>query len=243
MKKIIIACFLLFTTCCSVLQPPPDLAWDHNADSLIISTAIGGGMQPEAAYRNEIPRGLVWGDGRVVWQTSNDERNRLVWQGQLDEEEMADLLQTFADKGFFRMDNHYSPKDEVFDSSSTSLNLNLLAEQKKVGEYHDGAPRKFHELVGLISSGAGAEGVPYVPERGYLTAVYLNSTADAIVPTWSTDSLELNLNDATGIWVDGDVLARAWEVVNLSYWSPRVSQDGDVYELYLELPELTGREP
>jgi len=200
-------------------------------------------MQPEAAYRNEIPRGLVWGDGRIVWRTSNDEHNRLVWQGQLSEEEMADLLQTFADKGFFRMDSHYSPKDEVYDSSSTSLTLNLLAEQKNVGEYHDGAPRTFHELVGLVSSGAGAEGVPYVPKRGYLTAVYLDSAPKTTMSTWNADTLGLNLDDATGIWVEGDALARAWEIVNLRYWSPHVSQGDDVYELYLELPELTGREP
>ncbi len=35
----------------------------------------------------------------------------------------------------------------------------------------------------------------------------------------------------------------AWDAVNRKYWSPMVIAGGQPYELYLEIPDLTGREP
>ena len=90
-RKILIACILLLTTGCNLLQPPPDLAWDHDPEALIIKATSGGGLQPEAAYYNEIHQALLWGNGRIIWQTRNDDHNRLVWQGRLSEEEMTTL--------------------------------------------------------------------------------------------------------------------------------------------------------
>ncbi len=222
---------------------PKELDWNHDADALIVRVTVGGGMQPEAAYRNEIPRASLWGDGRYVWQTTDSDNARFVWQTQLDEAEMADLLQTFIDKGFFDLDSSYEPSEQVFDSSSTGLQLNLLAEQKSVSEYHDSAPREFHELVNIMSSGAGAEGQPYVPEIGMVTAVFLDQTDTTNLPVWDTAVLGLNLDDVYETWLEGDALARAWEIVNGRYWSPRVVQGEDVYELYVRLPDFTGDVP
>lgn len=240
MRKRLITCILLLAAGCSLFQPPPELTWDHDPDTIIIKVTVGGGLQPTAAAFNAIPRAIVWGDGRIIWQTHDDAYNRLVWQGQLNEEEMASLLQTFADKGFFRMDNHYAPKEPVYDSSSTSLRLNLLAGPYSVSEYHDGAPRAFHELVGLVSSGAGAEGQPYIPGNGYLTAVSLQNGDPTGLPIWDADTMGLNLDDAHETLVEGETLARAWEIVNQKEWSPLVIQGDDVYELHLQIPELTG---
>lgn len=244
MKKFFAIILLLLNVSCNLLQPPPDLAWEHDADALIIRVTEGGGLVSPATGYNEIPRAQVWGNGRIVWQTLNEGNNRQVWQDQLSEAEMADLLQTFADKGFFRMDGHYRPKEQIYDSSTTSLRLTLLADSYRVSEYHSGAPAKFHQLAGLLASGAGKEGSPYVPQSGYLTAVPLKSRDNtSTLPTWDASARGLDLTDATGIWIEGDVLAHAWEIVNLKYWSPLVVQGGDLYELYVQLPELTGQEP
>lgn len=245
-KTLLTTIILLFTASCTALQPPPALDWDHDPDALIVRVTQGGGMQPEAAYYNEIPKASVWGDGRIIWQTLDGDSVRHIWEGQLSEAEMADLLQTFADEGFFRMDDHYSPKEEVYDSSSTSLTLNLLADSYRVGEYHDGAPSGFDKLVGLLGSGAGADGTPYIPQRGYLTAMWLtprDGVDTTAIPIWDAAALGLDLDDAYGVWVEGDALIRALELVNRKYWSPTVMQGEDLYELYVQLPELTGKEP
>ena len=202
-------------------------------------------MEPEAAYRNRIPDAQVWGDGRIIWQTFNEDNVRQVWEGQLSEDDMAALLQTFADKGFWRLKEYYEPKVEVFDSSSTSLRVNLLAENKRVSEYHSGAPQQFHELVGLVTSGAGTTGQPYVPQTGMI-AVYLLESADYLtdmeVPVWDAEKATTTLADLLDGRIEGPALVQAWAVVNQQYWSPIVVEGDAYYEVHLEIPELTGRE-
>lgn len=218
------------------------LEWDHSPDESIISLSQGGGLVPLASMYNDFPEAQVWGDGRIIWQTSGANHERLVWQGQLSEAEMTGLLQTFADKGFFRLDSYYRPKDEIYDASTTSLQLNLLEDRYHVSEYHSGAPRKFHELVSLMSSGAGAAGAPYAPQSGFLTAAPQNRAADEL-PLWDT-AVGLTLADAEeGVWLEGEALAQAWALVNQKYWWPLAAEGEQVYELYLQIPELTGREP
>ncbi|VAW31068.1 hypothetical protein MNBD_CHLOROFLEXI01-2421 [hydrothermal vent metagenome] len=244
MKKTLAIIILLLTVGCTLLQPSPDLAWDQDAEELIIRLTDGGGYQPEAGIYNEIPRMLVWGNGRIIWHTFNEDDNRQVWQAQLSEAEMTDLLQTFADKGFFHLDAHYELGEKISDSSSINLQINLLSGSYGVDEYSSGAPNEFHALVELLGSGAGAEGTPYIPQSGHLTAVLLRPRGGiSTLPTWDAATLGLNLEDATGIWVDGDVLAYAWEIVNLEYWVAQVVQGEDLYELYVQLPELTGVDP
>lgn len=247
MKTFFSLLLLLLLAACNVLQPPPDLAWDHDPETMIIRVTNGGGLEPAAAVYNRIPNGQVWGDGRIVWTSRGENGERLVWQGQLSEAEMTALLQTFADKGFWRLKDFYEPREQIFDSSTTSVTVNLLVESKRVSEYHSGAPRAFHELAGRVASGAGVAGTPYEPQRGYLTANPTQPWADldtAVLPVWEAEAAGLSLDEAlSGAWVEGPALAQAWEAVNRKYWGPLIAEEDRLYELYLEIPELTGREP
>ncbi len=243
MLKNLVILSLLLVVSCTVLQPTPDLAWNHDPEAVIIEATNGGGLEPIAAVRNRIPDGIVFGDGRIVWTTFDDGR-RQVWQGQLHEDEMMTLLETFADKGFWQLEDFYRPKDEVFDSSTTRLTVNLISENKSVAEYHNGAPSAFDELVGLISSGAGAEGDVYRPEAGYLSVAPINGVYNpSDIPEWESDMVDFRLADAEDGWVERAVLEQAWTKVNQNYWSPVVVENDLYYELYLEIPELTRRDP
>lgn len=216
--------------------------WDHNAETRVITVTRGGGLEAPVSTYNRIPQAVVWGDGRNVWQTRGDDGERLVWQGQLSEEEMTAVLQTFVDKRFFCMDTHYAPKAEVFDGTSTSLTVSLVEKRYSVGEYVSGAPREFYELGNLAAGGAAAKSEPYVPSLGFLEAYQLSTPPDDGLPVWD-ESTGLVLADAAdGVWLEGAALIQAWEIVNLQYWQPLVVQDGVVYELYLQIPDLTGRE-
>ena len=233
---------MVYLISCNVLNPPPELTWDHSPDALIIQATSGGGMEPEAAYRNRIPDAQLWGNGRYIWQTFDENNSRQVWEAQLSEDEIVGLLQTFADKGFWRLKDHYEPRSEVFDSSSTSLRVNLLEENKRVGEYHSGAPRKFHELRGMVSSGAGADGQPYIPQSGYLTVIPRDDFGYPDIPVWDAEAAGISLEDILDGPVGGAALIQAWEIVNQQYWAPYVVDGEYYYELFVEIPELTGQE-
>jgi hypothetical protein len=99
--------------------------------------------------------------------------------------------------------------------------------------------------MSVISSGAGATGQPYVPQTGIIT-VYPMESADYLtdmeVLVWDAEQAMTTLADLLDGRIEGPALMQAWAVVNQQYWSPIVVEGEDYYELFLEIPELTGRE-
>ena len=88
------------------------------------------------------------------------------------------------------------------------LTVNLISENKSVGEYHNGAPPAFHELVSLVSSGAGAEGDVYKPEMGYLSVAAIDEVYNpADIPEWESDLVDFRLADAEEGWIEGAVFS------------------------------------
>lgn len=264
MKKIAAIFILFLITACTFLppsepigEPDPDssisqgpaaeLAWDHAPEMLIIQAASdGGGSAPNAALVNDLFDAQVWGDGRIIWTTWDDDFQRQVWQGQLSEAEMTALLQAVADKGFFRMKARYAPRETVIDGGTIRMSVHLLESSQEVSEYVSGAPDKFHELVDLLTSGAGAAGTPYLPQSGQLTARdteardWMDKTE---LPVWDAAALGVDLQEAEGIWLEGDALLHAWEAVNQNYVFPIVEQEGSYFELHLRLPEVSVMAP
>lgn len=264
MKKIATFCMLLLATGCALLSPaelpqepgvavkvtqPPsaELAWDTDPETLVIQVFAGGsGSAPTAALVNELFAAQVWGNGRIIWTTWTDDFQRQVWQGQLSEAELAALLQTVADKGFLRMKARYAPRETVMDGSTTRISIHLLESSQEVSEYVSGAPDGFHELVELLTSGAGVAGTPYLPHSGQLTARELEAEAwleQTALPLWDAAALGVDLQEAAGIWLEGDALTHAWEAVNRNPAFPIVAQDGRYFELHLRLPELSVMAP
>lgn len=264
MKKAVIIFMLLLTTGCALLSPPeltrePDaeanvtqppsveLAWDPDPEALVIQVFAGGsGSAPTTALVNELFAAQVWGDGRIIWAAWTDEFQRQVWQGQLSEAEMDALLQTVADKGFLRMKARYAPRETVMDGSTTRISVHLLESSQEVGEYVSGAPDEFHELVELHTSGAGVEGTPYLPQSGQLTAREIETEAwmqQTALPLWDAAALGVDLQEAAGIWLEGDALLHAWEAVNRNPGFPIVAQDGRYFELHLRLPDVSVMAP
>lgn len=245
MKRIITICILFLTTSCAWL-PSPELTWNHDPATRIIEVSSANGLEPRAAYLNGFPAAQVWGDGRIVWQTWDEDYQRQVWQGQLSEAELATLLKTFADKGFFGMNNRYAPKEDILDGSTTRISVHLLSASTTVSEYVSGAPPQFYELIDLLTSGAGVKATPYIPQSGHLTAKEIkpqNELDKTALPIWDATALGLDLHDAAGIWLEGDALMYAWEVVNQDHSYPIIMQGDSYFELYLQLPELTGQTP
>ena len=256
MKKFVMIFILsLMVACTAELSPeapgepdpePPateplavEPTWDQNPETLVIQVSYDiGGSAPTAALLNQVFVSQVWGDGRIVWVTWDDDHHRYVWQGQLSEAEMAALLDTIADKGFFRMKEHYAPRENVMDGSTLTIRVYLDSTLTQVSEYDEGAPRGFHELVDLLTSGAGAEGTPYFPQSGQLDAREIEAREGREYPIWDATALGLDLHDAARVWVEGDALLTAWEVVNQSSSFPIVVQDGSYFELHLRLPEI-----
>jgi hypothetical protein len=235
-----IALLLASLACNALLPPQPALEWDQDPAAVIVEAHVGGGMlyEPNAIYSARL-----WGDGRLFWLTFGSPIGaRTVWTATLTSEAMRDLLKQFANAGFFGWDDHYSP-GLVHDAPSRCLRVTLAAAAHGVCETISGAPARFWELYSLVAAGAGQAGVPYIPERGYLTLFPLGGRPpDSMPAAWPREVTGLTLAEAAaagGLWLEGEALAFVWEAVNANPLQPVIWDGESYYTAQLLVPGLT----
>jgi hypothetical protein len=228
---------------CNTLFPPrPPVEWDAAANNVVIQANSGGGMLYDP---NPMPFAQLRGDGRFIWVEAVGSGRR-VKVANLTTDQVRQLLQAIVDAGFFGWKDSYSP-GVVYDAPSTCLTVSLSSGSKSVCETVSGAPAKFHDLLSMLGTGAGAAGADFVPERGYLKVTPLGAGPAAggtPAVAWPSQQLGLKLEDvAEGQWIDGDALRLAWSVVNANPLNP-ILQEGDTYyQAQLLVSGVTGIEP
>lgn len=244
-KLTVIPIFSLLLFGCGLFAPRPDVVWQPDADAVVLELSNCCGYVPYETVINALPDAIIYGDGRYIWVQNNADNQRVVTEGQLSEAEMRDLLQEFVDAGFYGWKDQYANYN-VTDLPNQCIRLRLEGNSKSVCEYYEGAPRAFHMLYDRLSAGAGMSGTPYVPERAFVTSLafdYEVPPEDAIA--WSVDELGFSLADAGGgVWLEGDALVKAWEIVNASSWSGATADEGrDNYHLLVQVPGLSLSDP
>ena len=240
-----LACALGLAGCFHELELP-ELAWDPSPDAVVASATYCCGFVPYIYVLNYIPDAQVWGDGRIVWTTSDDEGRRSVQQGQLAAQDIGDLLSQAAQAGFFNWKDLYEDP-MVADASPQCLKIQLVDRTKQVCEYVNGAPAAFHTLYDRFASGLGATGEPYAPERAYVIAhkMLFDTPPDPsqITRDWPTAEAGTSLDAlAGGQWIEGRALQLAWDVVNQSPWGNLVQEAGNYYQLSVQIQGLSTAE-
>ncbi len=235
----------LLMACSALFAPRPELNWDANPEAVILTVSTGGGFVPEHVWFNTLVDARVWGDGRIVWVEQQADGARMVYEGQLSRAALVAFLERASQAGFFGWKDLYSNQN-VADASTRCISIHLLSRSKEVCEYYEGAPEGFEDLYALAADGLGAQGEPYVPERGYLIAseVIYEAPPESVLE-WDTAAVGFELSDAEdGIWVEGLVLLAAWEGINSDSWGAAPFSDGTgYYVLTLQIPGLSLNEP
>lgn len=214
------------------------LAYRQNPDALVIYADIlswpGGGMPGQAC--NQIPALRIWGDGRVVSsQIMGGVRQILV--GTLTVEQLSGLLAMLEGIGYF--DN--PPPDSLNEAGTGySLQVNLKWQQ-----FHSFWAAENEVFNAVIEAVAVADLELFTPARGLLMVEpYAGLTLDEY-PAWPEDfPLSLAEVGAQGCWVEGDILAYAWETINHQP-APLtgVKQNGTIYAIGLEIEGISLQDP
>ena len=220
----------------------PEAEWNSSPDTLIIEVAHHGF---EIDY-NYIPNVRIWGNGRLVWVEYENESfygKRRIMEGQLTPEELRDIITQFIEAGFFdwRLSDFLSAG-----LASTSLTVNLLNDSEFRGFENHEISEELRELSDYLMGGAGAEGVEFVPTRGFLTTYIARETGCGKLETkyqWPKESFGYDLEEIqeykNGVWAEGDDLAFAWQIVNENPDCPLVESDGTTYMIFLIIPKLS----
>lgn len=242
-KKVLILVLSLLVAACGAISPVrSDVAWDTDPSALIVrfySPYTTAGLAGAFDDRYYVPEVQIWGDGRIIWVTQEGSGRRIL-EGQLSSEEMTVLLERIVEAGFFTWeDEYYTPGGHSM--PPMHLLVNLVDRSKEMSE-HGGAPDAYYELEELLRNGAGVEGHPFVPSRGYLTVEPLS--VDLGGPEWPHDADVTPDEVGEGTYIEGQTLAFTWELVNQNPTAPvYVSYGGDAYRIMMQVPGVSYFDP
>jgi hypothetical protein len=226
----------------------PAIEWDTKPSTVVISATNCCGLVTPFYRNNYIPDALVWGDGRILWTQTDANGNRQVMQGQLSSSQLHDWLQNAADTGFFGWKALYKGDTNPTDLPTRCITISLFGQDKKVCEYFQGAPEAYQKLYDQLSQGLGVAGTPYVPPRAYLTAHSFPKTnpgnngasQGGKTSLWNAEAAGVSLAKAgNGVWLEGASLKQAWELVNQNPMAPMAVEDGQNYQLTLQIPGIS----
>lgn len=219
----------------------PDLSWPADSSHRVLLGTFCCGFTTQAYVTNYIPEFQVWGDGRFYWALIENGK-RVVYEAQLEKEEISVILKEITAEGFFSWQDRYEDP-LVTDMADKCIRISLLADEKSVCEYYRGAPEAFHRLFDRLATGAGKTGQVYTPESGYLTATPIE--AESVAPQLVWDQAEVSLASVgeSGMWVDGKALPALWEAVNTLPTGPVVEEQGEYYVVTLQIVGLSLRVP
>jgi hypothetical protein len=220
----------------------PGVTWDSDPSTLILrhySPSTTAGLAGAFDRRYYIPEVQLWGDGRILWVT-RDGSGRRIMEGKLTSGQMRALLGQIVGAGFFDWEEtYYTPGGHSFPFMHLQVNL---ADRTKEIKVHGGAPVPYPALVELLQSGAGAAGQPYVPARGFLTAS--PGPAGPTGTPWPAGTSVTPDQVGAGIYIEGDALAFAWNLVNSNPTAPVYVQfGGQTYHIMVQVSGVSYFEP
>ncbi len=250
---------LLVMAACQTGHSQPKLEWDASPEAILIKHTDPiqfPGLLPtwqDERMDNYLPEGVVFGDGRVQWVEyfyGGEITSRHVFEGYLDPEQIRDLLLRFVDSGFFSWKDQYSGSFHEDGPPSQVLTVNLHEQAKSVVVNNAQPPQGFHELVKLISTGAGAIGYEYIPAQAffcaYLQMIDWNEEQGIQVIHWPAEQAGFTLSELDeiggafpGKYINGQILSFAWQVINANPQSPLVEDNGKIYLITLQIPQLS----
>ena len=214
------------------------LAYRQNPDALVIYADIrswpGGGMPGQAC--NQIPALRIWGDGRLV-SSQIVGGVRQVFVGTLNAEQLSGLLDMLE-----RMDYFDDPPPDSLNEAGTGYNLQVNLERQQFHSFWAAENEVFNAVIEAVEV---ADLELFSPQRGLLVVgPYAGLTLDKY-PAWPEDfPFSLAEVGAQGRWVEGDILAYAWETINHQPVPlTGVEQNGTIYAIGLEIEGISLQDP
>lgn len=228
------------------IAPMENLIFSNEPSVPILTASQCCGKMSKVRRLNYIVNARIWEGGDIIWIQEDGNGHRQVFQGRLDNKQLLQLSMEIVNSGFREFKELYENRSSA-DASEQCLQIELKTGSKRVCEYVSGAPTGFHKIYQLASSGAGAEGKPFIPERGYLVSYALQLPKNASPPIhshWPTDKLGVSLDIAqSGIWIDGEMLDISWSIINDNWFGSIVQDDEKYYMLTLQVPDISLFEP
>ena len=185
--------------------------WDRNPDAIIVrldARVIDG---PPYVDLNSIPPCTLWGDGRVVWSTTNADGSETILEGRIDEETMRGFLEDIINRGFYTWEDELVPPNYE-EPVLESVTVMLYGQAHTVRRYTSWPQNGYIRILENCQQLSDAP-VLVEPTAGWVSAY--PTTIDPEAPSWPWwENAPFTLHELAANkearWLEGPLATEIW---------------------------------
>ncbi len=212
--------------------------WSRDPETIIVRLDAQSTLDDAAATLNNIPPCTLWGDGRVVWASTDDYGSEQILEARLDDVTIRSFLEDIISRGF------YSWQDELLPMSSSnpvtqSITVFLYDEVRTVRRYSTWPENSYTNIMNECSHLSGTP-VLVLPQAGWVSAYAIER--DDSAPSWlwplnAPFALHDLAANGEARWLEGPLASEIWlNVRERSGETQVVERDNSAYRVAIVVP-------
>jgi hypothetical protein len=228
-------------------RPSIDVSWDTDPYAVVFRAEVTGGEDADALYRlNDVPYCTIYGDGKIVWTTETGAGFQVVFDYLIENQ-----IAVFVDYLITQRQIYSYTAEANMEFAATApvvevLTLNVNDVQHVTDTFGGWDYQYFEEILDNCRR-LGQAPILFEPTEAWISAEVV--TADSMVPfrNWSADGSGIDLSalatSGERQWITGDLARAIWRWLYRSVPNLQFGQDGNAYNIALEVPGVTVSSP
>ena len=213
------------------------LDWRRDADTMIVRLDRQSNKESVAYRLNTIPLCTLWGDGRVVWTTQNEDGLEEVLEARVPDTTIRAFLEDIINRGFYDWEDELFPPSD--DTRVESLTVSLYDEVRTVRRYSYWPQNGFSQVLEACQSMAGTS-VRVLPAAGWISAYSVPRNTQSPTWYWPTNApftLEELAASGESRWIESELATRIWQVAREDVGNIQVvGQSDQAYQVAIVVP-------
>jgi len=216
--------------------------WDRDPLAIVFRADVFGGEGAGAFYEfNRVPLCTIYGDGRLVWLSPDDE----VLFDFLTDQQIIDFVTYLTlDERFYTFEGGFDtllPSVEVPVTDILTLNVNEIEySTDSFGNWTEGYFDRVTEACMMLS----AEPRRFRPSEGWLRVEPSEFRENIAALPWEVEATGLSLLDVLEselgmVWLENNLVLPIWTAVRDNNGQVLFSEDGDDYLIVFHVPGVT----
>jgi hypothetical protein len=213
--------------------------WKRDADTIVVRLDSQPNQETPAFYLNSIPPCTLWGDGRVVWSTTDATGAEEILEARVeDDTQIRIFVEDIISRGF------YTWEDELIPPSTTnpiieSITVALYDEVHTVRRFSYWPQDGFNKIMEQCRALSDVP-VQVLPTAGWFSAYpvpYNSSGPGWLWPPTAPFTMRELAEKGEARWLEGPLATEAWRSAReLRGYAQVLEQDGSAYYIALVVP-------
>jgi|GEM_PF-610627 len=221
--------------------------WDRNPLNIVFQAdVIGGDQSGLFAENNRVPLCTIYGDGRVVWVT--DDENEVLFDILTDKQIVDFVTDLTVIERFFTYKAGFDtllPSAEIPYTDVLLLQVNDLSH--RLDSFGDWTENYFNRILEKCKT-QGKQPRTFQPSEGWFSVLVTSYNASLPSLPWDAEASGLSLYDIanmpeSSIWLENNLVLPIWTAIHDNSGWVQFNQNGQDFLVVLRVPGVTFNAP